>query len=77
MFTGKITPELGALIDSYQERFRKDPRDGFSLFETALGYTALFSRLERALAEGVPYDPRLEEWDPEFRRQVDAGEIVL
>jgi len=54
-----------------------DPHDGFSLFYTNLSHNALVARLERALSEGIPYDPRAEEWDEETRRQVETGEIIL
>jgi hypothetical protein len=77
MYEGKVSKKLGELIHRYHERFRGDLRDGFSLFETELNHDALVARLERALSEGIPYDPRAEEWDEETRRQVESGEIIL
>jgi hypothetical protein len=77
MYEGKVSKRLRELIGQYRERFKDEPKDGFSLFDTDLSHDALVTRLERALAEGKPYDPRAEEWDEETRRQVESGEIIL
>jgi hypothetical protein len=72
-----LSPRLQTLVASYKEKFRGDPGDGFSLFETTLDEDALIARLERALAEGKPYDPDVEEWTPELRKQVESGAVLL
>lgn len=77
MFVGPLSVHLGELIDRYQEKFRNDPTDGFSLFETELDHDGLVARLERAIAEGKPYNPQTEEWSPQFRKQVESGEILI
>lgn len=77
MYEERMSKKLGDLIDRYQEQFRDDQEDGFSLFDTTLSHDELVARLERALAEGKPYDPRAEEWDPETRKAVESGEIIL
>jgi hypothetical protein len=77
MDQGQISPRLGDLIDRYHAAFRDNPDDGFSLFETTLDEDALIVRLERALKEGKPYNPRVEEWSPELRKQVESGAILL
>ncbi|MFZ2913136.1 MAG: hypothetical protein WAZ99_02965 [Rectinemataceae bacterium] len=77
MYEGRMSEKLGELIDQYQERFRDDQDDGFSLFDTMLSHDALVARLERTLSEGKTYDPRAEEWDPETRKAVESGGIIL
>jgi hypothetical protein len=77
MYQELLSPRLGYLIDSYQAKFFDNPDNGFSLFETTLDDEALIRRLEKALFDGEPYNPRLEEWSPEFRKQVESGSILL
>jgi hypothetical protein len=77
MYEGKMTSELGKLIELYYERFKDDPADGFSLFDTMLSHDALVARLERALTEGKPYDPQAEEWDPEVKKAIEAEDGLL
>ena len=77
MYEGKVSKRLGELIDQYHTRFREDPRDGFSLFETNLDHDALVARLEGALSEGIPYDPRAEEWDPKERAKIEKDGGLL
>lgn len=68
-----LSQQLYDLMDQYKARFKEMP----SLFETTLDQDALIARLKRALAEGKPYDPRTEEWPPEFRKQVESGAVLL
>lgn len=77
MYEGRMTSELGALIDRYRTQFRDAPADGFSLFDTTLSHDELVARLERALAEGKPYDPQDEEWDPETRKAIESEDGLL
>jgi len=77
MYEGRMTSELGALIDRYHKQFKDDPADGFSLFDTGLDHDALIARLERALAEGKPYDPQAEEWDPKTRIAIESEDGLL
>jgi hypothetical protein len=77
MYEGKVSEKLRKLIGQYRERFKDEPKDGFSLFDTDLSHDALVARLERAIAEGKTYNPRAEEWDEETRRRAEAGEIIL
>jgi hypothetical protein len=77
MIVESLSSRLGAVIDRYQAFFHDNPDNGFSLFETTLDDVNLISRLERALAEGKPYNPLLEEWSTELRRKVESGEILL
>lgn len=77
MYEGRMTSELGALIDRYHERFKGNPDDEFSLFYTELGHDALVARLERALLEGKPYNPQAEEWDPETRKAIEFEDGLL
>lgn len=72
-----VSARLGDLITRYRNRFHGDPRDGFSLNETTLDSEALIARLERALAEGKPYDPYSEEMTAEQRKQVQSGALIL
>ena len=76
MYEGRMSKKLGELIDQYQERFKGNLDDGFSLFDTMLSHDALVARLEQAIAEGKIYDPRAEEWDPDMKKAIELGEII-
>ncbi len=45
--------------------------------KTNLDHDALVARLERALSEGIPYDPRAEEWDPKERAKIEKDGCLL
>ena len=77
MYEGKISKQLGEIIDVYHERFKDDHADGFSLSYTNLKHDALVARLKRALSEGKPYDPIEEEWDNETREAFYHGDILI
>ena len=77
MYEGRMSKKLSELIKNYQERFKDDLDNGFSLFYTTLSHDELVSRLERAITEGKPYDPMLEEWDDETRKAAESGDIVI
>jgi hypothetical protein len=77
MDVGVVSERLGTLIKKYRTRFAGNPDDGFSLFATTLSEEDLIARLERAIVEGKPYDPEVEEMDTELRSQVEAGTVLL